>query len=439
MIISVRTCGLLFWSSVAAGLGLISILHAGERADSSLTVGKIVILGNETTKDYVILREMGLKVGGPLDAAAIEVDQKRIYSLQLFNKVDIDYTVEGSTATVFIRVSERWYIFPLPVVGFKYRDLKKPYYGAVLIHQNFRGRNEKLMASAVFGYDGWFNLSYQNPKLTDDDDLFFRGDVGFHHVRNLNVSQGEYDQQVFTANTTLGKRFGLYLTVFSFAGYDRWDVSDPLPRQTVSPSGKDHFLSAGAGVVYDKRDVREYPLAGSYATMSATKYGLGEADVNLFRYRVDLRDYEPLGSGVSFGGRVFGSFLSGGISPSYLHAYFGYEDRIRGYFNTALEGEDLVGSSVELRIPILKPGYITVSLPYLPPEFSVWRYGLYAGIFADGGTTWYRTDQVASAPWYIGYGVGLHILLPYSIVLRTEYAFNQHGRGEFVFDFNASF
>lgn len=265
MIIGVRTCRLLFWSSVAAGLGSISILHAGERADTSLTVGKIVILGNETTKGQVILREMSLKVGGPFDIVAIEVDQKRIYSLQLFNKVDIDYTVEGSTATVIVRVSERWYIFPLPIVGFRYHDVKKPFYGAALIHQNFRGRNEKVMASAVFGYDGWFTLSYQNPKLTDDDDLFFRGDVGFHHVRNLNVSQGEYDQQVIRANLTLGKRFGLYLILLGDIGYDQWDISDPAPGRTVSAEGKDHFLSLGSSVIYDQRDVREYPLSGSYA------------------------------------------------------------------------------------------------------------------------------------------------------------------------------
>ena len=122
-----------------------------------------------------------------------------------------------------------------------------------------------------------------------------------------------------------------------------------------------------------------------------------------------------------------------------MHEYFGHSDRIRGYYSTVLEGEDILGSSVELRVPILKPRYETVSIPFLPPEFSVWRYGLYAGIFADAGTTWFRTDQVLEGPWYAGYGAGLQFLLPYSFVLRTEYAFNQHGRGQFVLGFGASF
>jgi outer membrane protein assembly factor BamA len=405
----------------------------------SVTVSKIVIVGNETTRDYVIIREMILKVGARLDTAAMEHDKKQIYSLQLFNKVDIDYTIEGKEATVFVRVSERWYIFPLPIVGFKYRDLKKMFYGLSLIHQNLRGRNEKIMASAVFGYDGWFDLAYQNPRLTDDDDIFLRSEVGFHHVRNQNTSEGEYDQKVSTGSVMLGKRHGLYLTVFGFARFDMWDVPDLLQGRTVSSTGIDRFITIGSTVQYDRRDIREYATAGEYISVSLVKYGLGESDVNLFRYGIDLRDYEPLGGDVSLCGRVFGSFLGGGVSPTYLHAYFGYFDRIRGYYSTVLEGENIAGGGLELRVPILKPRYTTVSIKYLPPEFSVWRYGLYAGVFADGGTAWFRTDQVLKNPWYAGYGAGLHFLLPYSLVVRTEYAINQHGKSQFVFGFGASF
>lgn len=421
-------------------LGLVVCAGATARPSvDSLVVSKIIVAGNETTQEYVILREMSQKVGAPLDTAALERDKKQVYSLQLFNKVDIGYAVDGNQATVTVRVSERWYIFPIPVVGFKYRDLEKMFYGLSLIHQNFRGRNEKIMASAVFGYDGWFNLAYQNPKLTSEGDVFLRTEAGFHHVRNQNTDQGEYDQKVSAGSLTLGRRYGLYLNVLGFARFDMWDVSDPKQSRTVSPNGIDRFITIGSSVQYDMRDIREYATSGVYAMFSVTKYGLGESDVNLLRYGTDLRGYQLLAGDVALCGRAFGSFLSGGVSPSYLHAYFGYFDRVRGYYKTVLEGDDILGGSAELRIPILKPRYTTVSIPYLPPEFSVWRYGLYAGLFADGGTTWLRADRVFSNPWYAGYGAGLHFLLPYSLVLRTEYAFNQHGRGEFVLGFGASF
>ncbi len=413
-------------------------LHASPCVDSSLTVAKIMIVGNETTKEYVILREMSIKEGSPLDTAALEQDQKRIYNLQLFNKVDVDYIAEGNEATVTVKVSERWYIFPFPVVGFKYHDIKNLYYGAGLIHQNFRGRNEKIIASGAFGFDPWFNLLYRNPKLTDDD-LFLQLKLGFTHMRNENISQGEYDQQILSGNASLGKRFGLFTTLTGLVGYEEWKVDDNEPGRTLSPDGRDHYIIMNGSLVYDRRDLREYPLDGDFFSLAATKYGVGESTVNLFRYQVDIREYQPLSSDLSVGVRGFGSFLGGGRSPSYLHVYFGYFERLRGYYSTVLEGEDQLGGSAELRLGIFKPRYLTVSLPGLPPEFSVWRYGLYAALFADAGTIWYRTDAFVHIPWYTGYGAGLHFILPYSFVVRTEYAFNQHGRGEFIFGFQASF
>jgi outer membrane protein assembly factor BamA len=419
-------------------IGSHASLFAFALIDSTITVGKIVIVGNESTKDHVILREMSITVGSPLDVAALEQDQKRIYSLQLFNKVDVGYVADGSEATVTVKVSERWYIFPFPIIGFKYHDIKNVYYGAGLMHQNFRGRNEKVMASAAFGYDPWFNLSYQNPKLTDDD-LFLRVQFNSNHMRNQNSSQGEYDQQILSGHASLGRRFGLFTTLTGLVGYNEWKVDDTQPGRTLSPDGKDHYVVLSGGLLYDTRDLREYALSGEVISLSATKYGLGESEIDIFRYQVDIRTYQPLGSDISLCTRGFGDFLGGGRSPSYLHSYFGYFDRIRGYYSTVLEGEEQLGGSLELRLGVFKPRYLTVSLPGLPPEFSVWRYGLYVAVFADAGTTWYRTESFTHVPWHAGYGAGLHFLLPYSFVLRTEYALNQQGQGEFIFGFHASF
>ena len=422
---------------VVLALGVSTNRAASALIDSSRTVSRIVIVGNDITKDHVILWEMSTKVGSLLDVDALEQDRKRIYSLQLFNKVDVDYVLDGAEATVTVKVSERWYIFPFPIIGFKYHDIKNVYYGAGLLHQNFRGRNEKLVASAAFGFDPWYNFSYQNPRLTDDDDLFLRMQIGSSHVRNQNSEVVEYDQTLFFGNASIGKRFGLFTTVTGTLGYEEWKVGDMQPGRTLSSTGKDHYIVLGASYMYDGRDLREYPLAGDYVALSATKYGLGESEVDLFRTMIDLRRYGSLGGDVSLCARAFGSFLGGGLCPPYQHAYFGYFERIRGYYTEILEGEDQVGGSLELRLPILKPRYITVSLPSLPPEFSVWRYGVYAAIFADVGTTWYRTAP--NVPWYAGYGAGLHFLLPYSFVVRTEYAFNEQGRGEFILAFHTAF
>jgi outer membrane protein assembly factor BamA len=405
--------------------------------DSTLTVKDIIIRGNEATKEHVILREMSLKVGDRITGEALERDRDRIYSLQLFNKVLIETIPEGDSATLVVNVFERWYLFPFPIVGFRYRDLNKLYYGAGMVHQNFRGRNEKLYLSFALGYDRWISLTYQNPKLTDDDDIFFRSSISYQHVHNLSVSSGEYQQINFSSNLSLGKRFGLYHTLVGYVNYEVWTVSDAQVGRTVSNSGRDAFISLGGRYTYDSRDIREYPTEGMLLSATALKSGLGESEVNLMYYGYDARGYTLLSDEWSLGARTFGAFTGGGVVPPYRHVFFGYDERVRGYFYDVMEGENIVGGSVELRFPLLSPRFLELDIPF--PQFSVLRYGLYAGFFADAGKIWFRSASFSSAPWLAGWGGGLHFLLPYSLVVRTEYALNDKGLGQFVLDFGVSF
>ena len=134
-------------------------LYTQTKSDSAILIQNIHILGNRLTKDYVILREMSMKTGDTLAQDAINRDKDNIYNLGLFNKVDIEYYVQKDSASVYVIVSERWYIIPYPIVGMKYRDPSKLYYGAGFIHQNFRGQNEKIITNICFGYDRWITLN----------------------------------------------------------------------------------------------------------------------------------------------------------------------------------------------------------------------------------------------------------------------------------------
>ena len=404
---------------------------------SALMIHSIRIVGNDLTKDYIILREMSEQVGDTLDLDKIEYDKKRIYSLALFNRVDIDYSVKGNEADLIVRVHERWYLYPFPILGFKYGDLKKLYYGLGLVHTNFRGRNEKVYFSFALGYDRWLSLTYQNPKILDHDDIFFRLSLITARVQSLNPDKGIYQQQNHGVAVTLGKRFGLYTLLTATGGYEIWQVSDIAAGRTVAANGRDAFGSLGVNYSYDSRDVREYATEGSYLSLSIMKYGLG-AGVDFFRYGYDARTYIPILGGDVLAGRIHGQFTSGGPVPAYRDTYFGHHERIRGYFSKIVEGEDLVGGNVEVRIPILSPRYYEFkAIPI--PEFRIWRYGLYAALFADAGKTWFRSEGFYGRPWYSGVGAGLHFLLPYSIIVRTEVAVNRSGRTEFIATFDAAF
>ena len=85
-------CVLLYSILPAAAAGQDSLSAAAGLQgypDSVFIVGEIVITGNTETKAFVILREMTLHPGSPITRQAIEYDENRIYSLGLFNQVQI--------------------------------------------------------------------------------------------------------------------------------------------------------------------------------------------------------------------------------------------------------------------------------------------------------------------------------------------------------------
>ena len=429
-------------SNACAQDSLLVPLQTSEVPDSAFIVDNIILTGNTHTKDFVILREMTLKHGAPITQRLLEYDKNRIYSLGLFNQVELRIAPSReSLATVMVAVYERWYIFPYPIFGFRDRDWSKVYFGVGILHENFRGRNEKVFFNLVFGYDPSARFTYRNPFLSEDGNNFFEVSAGFSKVRNrsLEAQNGtdNFDEHHYSGSLTWGKRFGLPHTLGLTMGYEIVDVSDVVPVKTLSPDGIDKFPIFSVAYAYDTRDVREYATHGTYIRASATKYGFPGHDVDVVRYTGDIRKYIPLIENFVLTARTFTNLAGGGIIPSYNRVYFGYGDRIRGHFKEVMEGEQIFGISSELHYPILSPIYFKVGI--LPTEFSVWRFGITAAVYGDAGTVWFRGEPFALNQFSKGYGIGLDFLLPYSAVVRLEYAWNEVRRGEFIFDIGAAF
>jgi outer membrane protein assembly factor BamA len=413
-------------------------LPAQTSPDSAIIIRDIQIRGNRTTKDRVILREMSMKIGDTLTLRAKELDRNNIYNLRLFNKVDVEDSIDQHRATVIITVSERWYFFPFPVLGIKYHDLTKIYYGAGVMHQNFEGLNEKLFALFHLGYDQLFMLNYQNPKITDNDDIFIGTTFVAQKIHNLSITSEEYMNSNVFLRGTIGKRFGLYQTFSSTMGYEIWQISNPQISSTISPSGRDAFLLLSLSYKYDTRNNNEYTTDGSLISLGIAKNGFGESEVNIVTANYDLRQFYGIDGGSSVCFHTGGSFGWGGMIPSYRHVFFGYDDRIRGYFYKKIEAEDKVSASLELRLPILLPRYWEIDWLNVP-ELQILRYGIYFELFANAGKAWWRNQRVSEQPWYSGYGAGIHFLLPYGFIVKAEAAINDLGVTEYILDFDSSF
>lgn len=413
-----------------------------ENISSPPTIIKIAVEGNRRTKTHVILREMKTQVGDTLDVQTLQADQKRIFNLALFNRVEIRPVFHPEGLELVVAVSERLYFFPYPIFFINERDWKKISVGAGVIHSNFRGRREILTVYGWAGYNPAISVDYSNPWLFGPANLLTR--VGFFanrfRNRSFDIQSQEVNEQRIGGTWSIGRRFGLFTYFTINLGYMELKFDPPVPGQTLDPSGQDKLPSLGFNFIYDARDLFEFPLSGVYTMLWAKRTGFRSEYIHYFRYGADLRVYKKISSHLSLAGRVMADLHDDDL-PIYDHVFLGYSNRVRGHFYSKKEGENLALTSLELRWPILPVRYFSFEdMPMFGPYMQHLQFGMSLGFFADYGRVW-SPDKQKNLPVseQFGYGAGLNLHLPFVSILRLEWAFNEDGKGEGIIDLRVSF
>ncbi len=401
----------------------------------------VAVFGNSVTVPEIIVREITIEVGERITPEEIEYSRERIYSLGLFNRVDIQYPPMDSTVLV-VQVDERLYVLPHPILGVVDGDLRRWQYGAGFLHTNFRGRNEKLFAGFALGYNPWVEASYENPWIFGDAQMFSTSRVKFQELRTKGthplVADKGHHETIFTASQLIGKRIGRYNWVSMTLGWKWVKAMTDIEGLSVAPDGVDRYPTLAISHTSDTRNLAEYPTAGVRTQATVQASGLGVSPVDFVSFSLDLRWYRPIFGDVALCLHGFGRVVSGPSIPGHEHSYFGYGERIRGHFDVVREGENIGGASAELRIPLVRPFYVVV--PDVPiRELAVWRLGLYLTGFIDAGTVWDRDANPFRSAIPFGYGAGLNLLLPYGLVGRAEWAMNDQSRGEVILSAGVSF
>ena len=106
---------------------------------------EIKIIGNDYTRNDIILREIQHPIPGEYDSTLVREDRNRIYNLGLFSTVEIEQV--DSTYTIFLVETFRY--FPIPIVD--YNEAKGWSYGGGIVFLNFRGMNQKLTIGGIIG------------------------------------------------------------------------------------------------------------------------------------------------------------------------------------------------------------------------------------------------------------------------------------------------
>jgi outer membrane protein assembly factor BamA len=412
----------------------------------SIVVDSIQITGNETTQDFIILRELTFGIGDTLNPHIASYNRERIYSLRIFNEVRLKPYLSNGKNILQIEIEESWYIYPIPFVTLKDRDWEKVSYGMSLSLLNFRGRNETIRGVVAFGYDPSFGFSYFNPNLSYDQNLNLQVSLGYSTSTNKsteaeNLYGDSFEQEIFTSRVQLGKRFGNYHWAYLKSGFDYIETPFYIEGVNASDNNIDKTLVIGASYVYDTRDLTLYAADGIYALLNYEFKGLGIDGINYRVADLEFREYRKIVEKFTAKWRFSLRHTAGETVPYYDYSYLGYSERIRGYFQDGKsEGNDRLLASVELNYPIVQETRINLYwIPLLPNSLLSYRVAVIAGLFGDTGTTRNSGDPLAIKNFNSGYGTGISfLLLPY-FIFRLEYAINDNGNTEWIFDLGASF
>lgn len=413
--------------------------------DGTIIVDSIEIRGNDITEEYIILREMTITAGDSINNKLIEFNRERIYSLGLFNFVNLHVEQANDINVLVVALEEGWYIWPIPFLNIRETDLSKSTFGLNLLIRNFRGRNETIQASAGFGFDPFFFLSYSNPLITEKSNLWMSVSGAYQKPSNKSpdaarIYGGNFDYKSASGAMVIGKRLNQFNDIFVIIGYGSIEVpSDVLNETMASNSSIDKIVTLGAGYILDSRNLSQFASDGVRISAEYRYKGAGNPDISYNILSMGYRQYKPMFNTFITKWRLGYRHTFGQHVPNYDYSIFGFDTYIRGHRNEVREGHNLIIGSVQVDYPILKEWELSIKLPLLPQSITSTRIGISLNVFVDSGIVYYNGDPIDFNNFDTGWGVGLKFLfLPYN-AFRFEYAFNEQGQGEFLFASGFSF
>jgi outer membrane protein assembly factor BamA len=130
-------------------------------------VKKIEFIGQSKTKSYILNREIQHPKNVPLDFSLAEADRQRLENLGIFSMVTLQVFNQNQNEVILrYTVIESWRFFPIitPV----YDENWGWSVGAMLMINNFRGRNESFAIQGQYGGQNTLGIEFVNPWITGE-------------------------------------------------------------------------------------------------------------------------------------------------------------------------------------------------------------------------------------------------------------------------------
>ena len=406
-------------------------------------IDKIMIEGNEKTKDYVVARNILTEPGMVYNENMIKEDLVRLYATQAFK--DVTREIEPSediedAYDITIRIKEQR-TASISVGGGL--DTATGLFGSLGISENnFRGRAEKISLTGLAGTGVIMNdnsvvnhmnlqaeLSYFKPYFFNADTslntrLFFR-DFGSYQVP-MAIEQrfgGEFTvAHKFKKSRHTTATFGLGAENINVKEGDRKKITSLYEKYNIPLSERAKqlegglFLTLSPALMYDTRDSATITRHGTMASLRFDEsIGLNGFDKTNGKLTGMIKQYIPIAKKSSLSLSVKGGGAIHGHIPEVMAYRLGGPYSIRGFKMSGVgTGNAFIMGSAEFATPI----------PFMDRTRIAFLNNLRFTMWVDAGKVFNGTvsDVIYDRPMYaVSAGVGLKVFIPGMGPLSIDY------------------
>lgn len=401
------------------------------------TIDTIIVAGNRTTQNFVILSEIKLTPGSLVDSLSMREDMERLESLGIFSRAELTLLrlLDGSTA-LMIRVTELWYIWPGIYFAVDEQSPDRVAYGMILANSNFRGRREHLSVNGRIGYTQGGEFMWEIPylstarprwsmkmslaKITEQEPRYLRDRTGV-------------EVQDFSANLVFSHRFNLENSISLRSRVSNREFRSISEHVVITPEIAGGGASAttgelSLGIGRNTRTYRPWPSRGYILRLNLTSgFALDGRSISFFQPQfmagLIISPFQPFHIALRGGAATLL-----GNAPLYRQYVLNRDNGVRTAAKTSFEGTWRSTGSVEFRGDLIPIDYVTIpTFAGLQRYTRNLRLGLSATLFVDGGVVGgaaapssTRPDLQQTDGWEVAYGTGLVFHVPYHDVIRLE-------------------
>ena len=402
-------------------------------------LGKIVIEGNDKTKEKVIVREINIKPGDLFNFEKVKKSLQKIYNLGYFEDVSMKLepgAEEGSVVLIVKVIEKNTGKFG---IGAGYNSEEGLMGFTSYEENNLFGGGQKLEAKIELGGRTTYKIAFLEPWLADTPTSF-----GFEVYDTVQKEEekeegeiiSEYEEERLGGKLIFGRKISDAVNLGMEFKTEKVTYNLISGSSLPDNSNEGQTNSLTPIFTYDTRDNVFNPTYGLYGNFSLEKAGgfLG-GDYDFTKYNLTLSTYfstkitegvinigsikniaDKISQGV-LAFRVKGGFANS-VLPSFAKYKVGGMNTVRGYDSGEFSGDKSLVFNAEYRLPLAK--------------------NFQAVLFTDWGQAWNYEESINLADLKFGKGMGIRFDTPIGPI-RLDYGIDEEGEGQTYFSIGHTF